>query len=670
MDFLQRVPIYRPSRWLQGIDLRQPQRLAKGLDAEAQRWEGRYAGRSARRQELEQMVDQIIAVGAELRDLTEPELAKDLLAARQPFRRARSLCASAEVRALSLLREQLRRTHGWEAYPCQLLGALALRRGFLIEMDTGEGKTLTAALAAVLAAWRGSPVHVITVNDYLAERDAETFEPFYSSVGVRVASVLGPMEPPARREAYRADLVYLTSHEMLADFQRDRLSLGKRSQGSRCLLAKWSGAQPPSDQRVQRGFHTAIIDEADSVMIDDAVTPLILAQPGKETILQEACRAVFGHLSELREGVDYHLLTRFREVRLTKAGKARLPQWRETMPPVWQEPHRHEELVTLGLAAQHLYRSDEEYLIEEGKVVIVDLFTGRPMPGRTWQGGLHQLIEVKEGLELTPANETISRLSFQRFFRLFPQLAGMTGTAREAADEFWQIYRLPVMRIPRHRPPQRSILPPQLYSEAAAKWTAVAAESAQMVALGRAVLIGVRTIYESEAVTAALQAHGVEHLALTARSLGEEIEIISQAGQPGRVTVATHVAGRGTDIKLATSVSQAGGLHVILGEWMDSARIDRQFAGRGARQGEPGSLRLYASLEDALWLRRVGSLEKRFFRSLQRVLGKNASSRLGAWRLARAQKQAEHDAFQSRKAVLQHDHWLEDNLHFLPQGSE
>jgi preprotein translocase subunit SecA len=649
--------------------LRRPPPLAKGLDALLLDCVGACARRDGEIRRLLAAAGRVAAGEAAWRDLRDHDLRTRLAGFREAALRSGGLAGPVLEEALAAIREAARRALGLHPFPVQLAGALALWHGRLAEMATGEGKTLTAGLAAVLRAWAGPGVHVITVNDYLAERDADRLRPLFEWCGVKSACVLGPMEAAERRAAYAAGVTYATAKEVLADFLRDRLRLGPLEDPTRRLVREW--VRPALRDRlatVQRGLAAAIVDEADSVLIDEAVTPLILSTRHPNPALLEACRQAAALAAGWRAGREFTVEARYREIRLTPAGEALLARQARDLPPLWRGRERSRELLVQALEAREFYRRDHQFLVENGRLVIVDEFTGRPMPLRTWREGMHQAVEAKEGLELSNPAETSARLSFQRFFRLYRHLAGMTGTAWEAAPELWRVYRLKTVRIPTHRPCRRVVEPPRFFATAAAKWDAVVEEIAACHARGRPVLAGTRHVAASEELAARLAARGVPCELLNANRLREEALIVAMAGQPGRVTIATNMAGRGTDIRLGDGVAGLGGLHVIATEWHASGRIDRQLFGRGARQGDPGGARAYASCEDELLLRYLPAARRRLV-ALALAAGWPGGGRLAAAACRAAQARAQRIAFRQRAAVLRMDTWLDEALAFGPDSA-
>lgn len=639
-----------------------PEKIPAGLDAVAHHAQGRWRSRQAFARECWELAGRIEAAAEKLRDASEADLRQQVTAQREAVKRSGGRTSAAAEESLPLVAELAARTLGLRPYRVQLMAALGLVRGRLVEMATGEGKTLSIALAAAVSGWAGRPVHVITANDYLATRDADGLRRFFSACRLTVAAVTGPAEPAERREAYRADIVYTTSKEIVADFLRDRLVLGLMADAGRRTVQRLLRGGTTDERIVLRGLHTAIVDEADNQLIDEAVTPLIISRPQENSSLLTVCRRADRVAASLLVGEDYEVDHRFKEVKLLDAGRDRIARACAEEPagrfnqPVWMNI-----LVVQALQARHFFLRDKQYVIVDGKIVIVDESTGRLMPGRAWRLGLHQAVEAKEEVDLTPPAESLARLSFQRFFRLFRRLSGITGTAAEASGEFWRIYGLPYLKIPTHRPNQRKDLPTRYFATAAQKWSAVVDEIARLHVEARPVLIGTRSVAASEHLGRLLSARGIQHSLLNAIRHSEEAAIIYLAGESHAVTVATNMAGRGTDIRLGQGVADKGGLHVILTEFHESKRIDRQLQGRAGRQGDPGSTRTFASLED--------DLPERFLpgfgvRTLVKLLARGgvAAERIVAWALRRAQRSAERQAYRQRRLVMQQDQQLVEAL--------
>ncbi len=653
-----------PTQEYRRIGHQPPAKLNKGLDARVNSWIGLFHRRRRVFQELEAEANRIDAMAPEWSGLSDHLLRKRLLDFRVGFRRGGRDEKELIAHALAAIREVSDRQVGLRPYPVQLLGALALHRGFLAEMATGEGKTLTAGLAAVLAGWTKRPCHIITVNDYLVRRDEEWLKPIYQFCGVSVGYVTAEMKPLDRRREYGQDITYATSKEVLADFLRDRLQLGGLTDPTRRLIRGMLSPQfAGRDQLVMRGLDTAIVDEADSILIDEAVTPLIISTPHKNEDLREASVIASEIVSELEEQEDFELDPRYKEVHLTPRGIERLAERCQKYSGLWRGHDRRSDLIRQALTARHFFLKGRQYILENGKVVIVDEFTGRPMPQRSWKQGLHQAIEAKEGIDLSDPTETIARLSFQRFFRLYRRLSGMSGTAREAADELWQIYKLPVVSIPTNRPCIREHWPDRVFEDEESKWQAIAAEIERLHQLGRPILAGTRNVTASERLAALLEQRGLQYRLLNAVRLQEEANIVAQAGQKNQITIATNMAGRGTDIVLGSGVQEIGGLHVIATERHESGRVDRQLFGRSARQGDPGSAQAFVSIEDELLRRHLApTIYRQVQNSVRRGLPGKHRIAHGAFLLA--QRNAQKQAYKQRRAVLQMDDWLDEALSF------
>ncbi len=645
-------------------DYQVPSRPHTGLDAVVNGFVGRYRRRPKILENLKQGAEAILAQEREWQEMSDAVLQRQLLELRTQFRRRARATDPLVFRALAAIREAADRKLGLRPFPVQLMGALALHRGYLAEMATGEGKTLTAGLAAVLAGWSKQPCHVITVNDYLVQRDAEWLEPFYHFCGVRVGFVGNWMKPSERLKNYGCDVTYVTSKELLADFLRDRLHLGKMQHPTRRLIRRMLAPEATFQAgMVLRGLHTAIVDEADSVLIDEAVTPLIISATHQNNALREAAGMAQAMIGDLKPGTHYRLNPLYKEIELTRAGLKKLVEQAAHLPGLWRGHDRRLELVVQALMAREFFHRDQQYIVEGDKIVIVDEFTGRPMPQRTWREGMHQAIEAKEGITISDPTETIARLSFQRFFRCFRAISGMTGTARESAPELWQVYHLPTIAIPPNKPCRREQQPDGFFSNEADKWQAILEEIERIHATGRPILVGTRSVLASEQLGRWLTERGLEPKILNATRLHEEAEIIALAGERGRIIIATNMAGRGTDIKLGQGVASLGGLHVIGTERHESGRVDRQLFGRAARQGDLGSARAFVSAEDEL-LRKF--LPKPAWKILTEAWRRNlpGRQRLAKAAVKLAQKQARSMALKQRQNVSRSDAWLDEALSF------
>ncbi len=607
--------------------------------------------------------DQIMAMEKRFYHIPDRTLHHQMAPLQQRFRLGRDTAEDC-VTAIAMVREVASRTIGLRPYREQIAGALALNAGCITEMATGEGKTLMAVMPAVLAGWRGRGCHVITANDYLAGRDAELTSAIYRACSLTVGCVSHDMGPTERRRAYNADITYCTNKEVAADFLRDRLLIGSL-QGLPSVLLSRLCAEGRTDpgRLVQRGLECAIIDEADSVFIDDAVTPLLISgeAPNQEQI--DAYQTAARLAGMLEPDSHYRVDSPYREIRLTPSGKQRLEELAQPLGGFWAGRRRREELTTQALVANEFFVRDRHYVVKDQKVVIVDKFTGRLMPDRSWRHGIHQAVEAKEGLEINLPRETYARVSFQRFFCLYRHLSGMSGTVAEAKTELWDVYRLPVVKIPTHRPCRRVVKPDRIFAAADKKWKAVVSDIERIHQTGRPILVGTSGIRECEHLSRLLSANGLSHRLLNAKRQETEAQVISEAGKIGQITVATNMAGRGTDIRLGAGVSEMGGLHVIATERFDARRIDRQLFGRCARQGDPGSAQAFISLEDEL-LAKHGPKTVAAIKWFCFARKSELPSAIWRFLIGALQRRAEQVSYGLRKDVLAADRWLEKHLGF------
>jgi preprotein translocase subunit SecA len=496
------------------------------------------------------------------------------------------------------------RTLGLRPFDVQLAAGAVMHYVGLAELATGEGKTLTASLPAVLNSLTGKGVHVTTVNDYLAKRDAEWIGPIYQALGLSIGVLQMQMPDPQRKKAYQADITYGMASEFGFDFLRDRMKIRGGAGGLPPFWTAWGdGPAAPLDPRIQRDLNFAFVDEADSVFIDEARTPLIIASPTRAATPEECVVYLWADAlaRKFRWNEHFTFDAKKDKIELTEAGKQEV-RW--SNPPSGEHSHAFDKLfehIERACHSHYRYVRDQHYMVSsENKVVIVDEYTGRPMPDRHWRDGLHQAVEAKEQVPITLASDHAAKITFQAYFRLYKKLAGMTGTAAQNWVEIRRVYKLWVVCIPTNRPVIRQHLPDRVFPTEDAKFDAVVTEVQRLQAAGRPVLIGTRSVETSEKLSAKLTAGGVEHQVLNAKQNEQEAEIVSQAGRRGRVTIATNMAGRGTDIKLGPTVTDAGGLHVLGTERHDAKRVDRQLIGRAGRQGDPGSGQFFLSLEDEL----------------------------------------------------------------------
>lgn len=560
----------------------------------------------------------------------------------------------------AIIREMSGRILGMRHFDSQLTGGWIMVQGRIAEMKTGEGKTLTAVLPVISAALAGLPVHVITVNDYLTERDAQEMEPLYRCFGLSLGVILHEVDLAGRRIAYQSDIVYITGKELVFDYLRDQMKLPHK-QPIRMQVASLRSTHVESQLQL-RGLHFALVDEADSVLIDESRTPLIISgtqgNEEEQTFIETGWQLSF----QLEEETDFLINKDRREVDFTEQGRKLIQTLSADLGPLWKGSIRREEIIQKALLARFIYQLDVDYLVREDKVELIDPLSGRVMEGRSWEKGLHQMVELKEGCELTEQRITLARISYQNFFRRYLHISGMTGTAWEVKDELWRVYQLAVTPVKPNKKELRIQLPSRVFSENSARWEAVAERCRELVKQGRAVLIGTASVAESEVASDYLKQSGLAHKILSAKEDKEEADIVIEAGQPGRITVATNMAGRGTDIKLSPSVEQAGGLHVILTERYESSRVDRQLAGRCARQGDPGSFEMLLSLED----QPIRSLRGKSLLPTCRSLGVSSiAGQKAALSLLRAEQQfVERQNYLARQSTLEYDHKQKELLAF------
>ena len=573
-------------------------------------WIGGIA--SGRRQAINaatwRMVQAIDSLAPELEALDDVALKRR---GRSLAYRARSgeAADSLIVESFAATREAGRRRLGMRHYDVQLLAGVALVHGAIVEMQTGEGKTLVATLPLVLYAMAGKGAHLATVNDYLARRDAEWMTPIYEALGLSVGIVESQMDFDARRKAYACDVTYGTAKEFGFDFLKDRLIGRELAEGRGDLGAALTGAAAGGSAKLlQRPYWFALVDEADNVLIDEARTPLIIASPPGEA--QAVQQAVFRFAAQaaatLAVADDYEKDVQKQTCELLGRGRSRVRAL--DRPPELDATSLLElyDAVERALRAREFFNRDRQYVVRDGKIVIIDEFTGRAAEGRTWRDGLHQAVEAQEAIEITVPSGHAARITIQDLFARWPHLAGMTGTIATSARELARTYDVDVAVVPTNRPAIRERLPTVVCGDYREKLDRIVADVAAMHALGRPVLIGTRSIDKSEDLSRLLEQAGLQHVVLNARHIDKEAEIVAEAGQLGKITVSTNMAGRGTDIKLGPDVKELGGLHVVCTELHDSARIDRQLVGRCGRQGDPGTWRQFLALDDEILIAGYG----------------------------------------------------------------
>ena len=560
--------------------------------------------------------------------------------------------------AFALVVETSSRQLGMRHFPVQILGGIALHRGCIAEIQTGEGKTLLATLPLFLNALSGMPVHLATANDYLAKRDADQLRPIFESLGMSVGAITGDLSPCQRRAAYACDITYGTAREFGFDFLRDRLTLRASGKDVSPLFSELlrSGGQPGGQSTsleqstIQRHpLHFALIDEADSLLIDEARTPLIISSQATDPSMTEALLRWSARVADEFRNVELVVLDpESKQRELTSAGFRRLRAVSKPAEINGVPLSELAESVVRSVTVAETLQRDQHYVVRDGEIMIVDEFTGRISDGRKWRNGVHQAIEAREGVPLSPMTHHSARITVQEFFARYGRVCGMTGTAASSAFEFWNVYGLPVMQLPTHKPARRQRWGDRVLPTADARWAAIAADVLDMQRAGRPILIGTRTIEQSEQLSSRLTTVGLEHQVLNARNHAREAEVIADAGRPGCVTVATNMAGRGTDIRLQGDAEARGGLHVICSELHPSARIDRQLAGRCGRQGDPGSVQSFMSLDDEI---------------LATGLGRERAAQMREFGLASAAPLDQHaTAFRNAQATVERTHQQERQL--------
>lgn len=536
--------------------------------------------------------------------------------------------------AFAVIREASRRVLGMRQFDVQLIGGIILHCGNIAEMGTGEGKTLVATAPVYLNALEGKGAHVITVNDYLAKRDSEWMGQVYKFLGLSVGLIVHDLDFEQRKIAYNSDITYGTNNEFGFDYLRDNMVSSL-------------------DQMVQRPLHYCLIDEVDSILIDEARTPLIISGPGQKST--DNYYVMSKLVPQLKLGEDYTIDEKQKTVAPTEAGVSKMEKMLKVDNLYDTDNLELNHLFVQALRAQAMMERDRDYVVKDGEVVIVDEFTGRLMYGRRYSDGLHQAIEAKEGLQVQRESQTLATITFQNYFRMYDKLAGMTGTAKTEEQEFIKIYGLEVFQVPTNRPVQRKDLPDVIFKTKRGKYRAVVREIERRHATGQPMLIGTTSIEQSEQLSHMLKEAGIVHNVLNAKYHELEAQIVAQAGQKGQVTIATNMAGRGTDIVLGEGVSELGGLAIIGTERHESRRIDNQLRGRAGRQGDPGSSQFFLSLEDDLLRIFGGDNIKKFMEKMGLEEDEEIRSSMVSSAIQKAQKRVEERNFDIRKYVLEYD---------------
>ena len=578
----------------------------------------------------EKDADRVIELSDAMAKLSDEELKNKTTEFKERYANGETL-DDLKIEAFAVCREAARRVIGEYPYKVQIIGAGVMQDGDIAEMKTGEGKTLTSTMAVYLNALAGKGVHVVTVNEYLANRDAEWMGKIYRFLDLSVGINARALTPSQKRDAYNCDITYTTNAELGFDYLRDNMVTEKKD-------------------RVLRGLNVAIVDEVDSILIDESRTPLIISGGAKKTanLYQTADRFV----KKLKEN-DYEVDVKSRQVMLSESGVEKAERSYKTKNLYDVENTQLVHHINMALRANYVMQKDVEYVVDDGEIVIVDQFTGRLMKGRAYSDGLHQAIEAKENVKIKEETSTLATITYQNFFRLYNKLAGMTGTAKTEEEEFVSIYNMRVIEIPTNRPIARIDYPDAIYATKKDKYNALVSEVIRLHESGQPVLVGTISVEVSEVISDLLKKKHIKHEVLNAKNHAREADIIAKAGQNGAVTIATNMAGRGTDIKLGEGIRELGGLAVLGSERHESRRIDNQLRGRSGRQGDPGFSRFYVSLEDELMVR-FGSdgIMSTVFKSLD---GKALESKSVSKAIGTAQKRVEGQNFDIRKQLLDYD---------------
>jgi len=583
---------------------------------------------------INKIANKVESYAKQMSELTDEQLQAKTDEFRERYKKGESLDHMLPE-AFAVSREGAKRVLGLYPFHVQIMGGIVLHEGNIAEMRTGEGKTLTATMPVYLNAISGKGVHVITVNEYLSKRDATEMGQLYNWLGCSVGINNSEMSPDQKREAYKADIMYSTNSEIGFDYLRDNMAVYKEDQ-------------------VQRGLNYALVDEVDSILIDEARTPLIISGPGTGT--SKLYKQTDRFVKQLKKDVDYKIDLESKTVSLTDEGIKKAEKYFNLKNLYDPENTALTHHLDQALRANYIMLLDKDYVVQDGEVLIVDYFTGRVMEGRRFSDGLHQAIEAKEGVEIQEENKTMANITYQNLFRMYNKLAGMTGTAKTEQEEFREIYNMETITIPTNRPVQRKDEPDLLYPTLQSKFAAVVDRIKKLHAKGQPILVGTVAVETSEYLSQLLDKENIPHVVLNAKNHAKEAEIVKNAGQKGAVTIATNMAGRGTDIKLGPGVREIGGLAVIGTERHESRRIDNQLRGRSGRHGDPGLSQFYLSLEDDL-MKRFGGDRIKAFLERMKVNDEDAviKSRFLTHQVESAQKRVEGNNYDSRKNVLQYD---------------
>ena len=578
---------------------------------------------------LEKTAEQVMALANDMEALSDDALKEKTQEYKHRYEEGETL-DSLLVEAFATSREAARRTIGEYPYKVQIMGAVAMHQGDIAEMKTGEGKTLTSTMCVYLNALSGKGVHVVTVNDYLAGRDAEWMGQIYRFLGLSVGVNSRPLTPSQKRDAFNCDITYTTNSELGFDYLRDNMVTDVKD-------------------RVLRGLHVAIVDEVDSILVDESRTPLIISGGAKKTANLYLQADAF---AKRLKGDDFEIDEKTRQIMLSEKGVSVAERYFKIKNLYDVDHTQLVHHITQALKANYIMKNEVEYVVQDDEIVIVDQFTGRTMPGRAYSDGLHQAIEAKEGVSIKEETSTLATITYQNFFRLYDKLAGMTGTAKTEEEEFLDIYNMRVIEIPTNRPVQRIDYPDAIFANPRLKFAALVKEVKELYEKGQPVLVGTISVETSELVHELLRKERIPHEVLNAKNHAREAEIIAKAGRPKSVTIATNMAGRGTDIKLTDESRALGGLVVLGSERHESRRIDNQLRGRSGRQGDPGYSRFYVSLKDELMIRFGGDKFEKLFESMGDA---QIESKMVTKSISQAQKRVEGYNYDVRKQLLDYD---------------
>ena len=578
---------------------------------------------------LEKTAEQVMALANDMEALSDDALREKTQEYKHRYEEGETL-DSLLIEAFATSREAARRTIGEYPYKVQIMGAVAMHQGDIAEMKTGEGKTLTSTMCVYLNALSGKGVHVVTVNDYLAGRDAEWMGQIYRFLGLSVGVNSRPLTPSQKRDAFNCDITYTTNSELGFDYLRDNMVTDVKD-------------------RVLRGLHVAIVDEVDSILVDESRTPLIISGGAKKTANLYLQADAF---AKRLKGDDFEIDEKTRQIMLSEKGVSVAERYFKIKNLYDVDHTQLVHHITQALKANYIMKNEVEYVVQDDEIVIVDQFTGRTMPGRAYSDGLHQAIEAKEGVSIKEETSTLATITYQNFFRLYDKLAGMTGTAKTEEEEFLDIYNMRVIEIPTNRPVQRIDYPDAIFANPRLKFAALVKEVKELYEKGQPVLVGTISVETSELVHELLRKERIPHEVLNAKNHAREAEIIAKAGRPKSVTIATNMAGRGTDIKLTDESRALGGLVVLGSERHESRRIDNQLRGRSGRQGDPGYSRFYVSLKNELMIRFGGDKFEKLFESMGDA---QIESKMVTKSISQAQKRVEGYNYDVRKQLLDYD---------------